>query len=35
MLRFLELMFGEEEIGYKYDDASFMYTQLCLVFEIF
>lgn len=31
-LKYLELMYGEDEIAYKYQQASFMYTQLSLVF---
>lgn len=33
-LKYLELVYGDEEIAYKYEQASFMYTQLCLTFEI-
>lgn len=33
-LRFLEYVHGEEEMGYKYEESSYMYTQLCMAFEV-
>ena len=33
-LKFLEFMYGDEEMGYKYEESSYMYTQLSMAFEI-
>lgn len=33
-LKFLEIVYGEEEIAYKYEEVSFMYSQLLMAFEI-
>jgi len=33
-LRFIEVIYGDEDIAYKYEQLSFMYTQLTFAFEI-
>jgi hypothetical protein len=32
-LKFLEVVYGDEEIAYKYDDASYIYAQLITVID--
>lgn len=32
-LKFLEVVYGDEEIAYKYDDASYIYAQLITVMD--
>jgi hypothetical protein len=32
-LKSLEIVYGDEEIAYKYDDASYIYAQLITVFD--
>ena len=31
-LKFLEVIFGEDDISFKYEEASYMYTQLVVAF---
>jgi hypothetical protein len=33
-LKYLEVIYGDEEIAYRYGEVSFIYTQLILVFHI-
>ena len=32
-LKYLELIYGEEEMAFQYEDASFMHAQLMIAFE--
>lgn len=33
-LKFLELIYGDDEIGFRFEEASFMYAQLSMAFEV-
>ena len=32
-LKYLEVVCGEQDMSYRYDDSSYMYAQLSVVFE--